>query len=123
MQISAEQREQTIKCLLKVLNYQIKATEEQAKDVLEHAQRNDKEIEEFKQQLIDKENEFKLSEMNQALEKTKKIAGSYRPSTEQNDDDDEVEQRLDIEEIIADNQVLLARVYQILNADGTAADE
>ena len=61
--------------------------------------------------------------MNQALEKTKKIAGSYRPSTEQNDDDDEVEQRLDIEEIIADNQVLLARVDQILNADGTAADE
>ena len=41
--------------------------------------------------------------MNQALEKTKKIAGSYRPSTEKNDDDDEVEQRLDIEEIIADN--------------------
>ena len=61
--------------------------------------------------------------MNQALEKTKKIAGSYRPSTEQNDDDDEVEQRLDIEEIIADNQVLLARVDQILNPDGTAADE
>ena len=61
--------------------------------------------------------------MNQALEKTKKIAGSYRPSTEQNDDDDEVEQRLDIEEIIADNQVLLARVDQILNADGTAVDE
>ena len=41
--------------------------------------------------------------MNQALEKTKKIAGSYRPSTEQNDDDDEAEQRLDIEEILADN--------------------
>ena len=88
MQISAEQREQTIKCLLKVLNYQIKATEEQAKDVLEHAQRNDKEIEEFKQQLIEKENEYKLSEMNQALEKTKQIAGSYRPSTGDNDDED-----------------------------------
>ena len=89
MEISADQREKTIKCLLKVLNYQIKATEEQAKDVLEHAQRNDQEIEEFKHQLIEKENQYKLSEMNEALEKTKKIAGSYRPSTG-DDNDDEV---------------------------------
>ena len=37
MKISAEQREQTIKCLLKVLNFQLKATEDQANDVLEHA--------------------------------------------------------------------------------------
>lgn len=55
MQISAEQREQTIKCLLKVLNYQLKATEDQANDVLEHAKQNDKEIEEFKQELLERE--------------------------------------------------------------------
>ena len=60
--------------------------------------------------------------MNEALEKTKKIAGSYRPSTG-DDNDDEVEHRLDIAEIIADNQVLLARVDQVLNSDGTAAEE
>jgi hypothetical protein len=46
--------------------------------------------------------------MNEALEKTKRIAGSYRPSGD--DDNEEVEYRLDIAEILADNQVLLARV-------------
>lgn len=55
LQISDEQREQTIKCLLKVLNFQLKATEEQANDVLDHAMKNDKEIEEFKQELIERE--------------------------------------------------------------------
>ena len=41
MKISGEQREQTIKCLLKVLQYQLQQTEEQSKEVLEHAKRND----------------------------------------------------------------------------------
>lgn len=103
MQISAEQREQTIKCLLKVLNYQLKATEDQANDVLEHAKQNDKEIEEFKQELLEREKQFKLSEMQEALDKAKKVAGSYKPSTEDADEDEEVEQRLDIAELIADN--------------------
>lgn len=61
--------------------------------------------------------------MNEALEKTKKIAGSYRPSAEDDEDDDNVEQRIDIAEIIADNQVLLARVDQALNVDGSTAGE
>lgn len=68
------------------------------------------------------ENEFKLGEMTQALEQAKKVAGGYRPSTGDDDQEEYGEKRLDIEEILADNEVLLARVDQILNVDGTAAD-
>lgn len=39
--------------------------------------------------------------MDEALEKAKKIAGSYRPSGD--DENEEVDQRLDIAEILADN--------------------
>jgi hypothetical protein len=40
--------------------------------------------------------------MHEALDKAKKVAGSYKPSDE-NAEDDEVEERLDIAELIADN--------------------
>ncbi len=60
--------------------------------------------------------------MHEALDKAKKVAGSYKPSDE-NAEDDEVEERLDIAELIADNQVLLARVDQALNLDGSVAED
>jgi hypothetical protein len=40
--------------------------------------------------------------MQEALDKAKQVAGSYKPSDE-NAEDDEVEERLDIAELIADN--------------------
>ena len=40
--------------------------------------------------------------MHEALDKAKIVAGSYKPSNE-NAEDDEVEERLDIAELIADN--------------------
>ncbi len=60
--------------------------------------------------------------MQEALDKAKKVAGSYKPSDE-NAEGDEVEERLDIAELIADNQVLLARVDQALNLDGSVAED
>ena len=101
MKISGEQREQTIKCLLKVLQYQVQQTEEQSKEVLEHAKRNDKEIEEFKRELEERDRKLKIEEMAEALERTKRIAGSYKPSGEDENEDTDV--RLDIAEIITDN--------------------
>ena len=84
--------------------------------------KNDKEIEEFKQELIERDKQFKLSEMQEALDKARKVAGSYKPSGEDADEDD-VEQRIDIAELIADNQVLLARVDQALNLDGSVVED
>ena len=76
-------------------------TEEQSKEVLEHAKRNDKEIEEFKKELEERDRKLKLDEMADALERTKRIAGSYKPSGE--DDDEDTDVRFDIAEIITDN--------------------
>jgi hypothetical protein len=42
--VPEEQREKTMKCLMKVLDYQLKSVQEQAKDIEQHYQRVDKEL-------------------------------------------------------------------------------
>lgn len=54
-----------------------------------------------------KENEIFRQELQQELDRAKKIAGTYKSSAI---DDEEIVERLDIAEIIVDNEVLMARV-------------
>ena len=82
----------------------------------------------YEQELRDRANKIRLEEMNQALENTKKIAGAYKYSTkvvreDENgeivqlsdaEDEVELEERIDVVELISDNQVLLNRVDQLL---------
>jgi hypothetical protein len=62
--------------------------------------------------MVEKERQIKLQEMQEQLEATKKLVGTYKPSTE--DENPIVEERLDIAEIITDNQLLMARLDQLL---------
>ena len=52
-------------------------------------------------ELEERDRKLKLDEMAEALERTKRIAGSYKPSGEDENEDTDV--RLDIAEIITDN--------------------
>lgn len=68
--------------------------------------------------MIEHENAIKLQELAYDLEHTKKIAMGYKPST---DDSISIEhERQDLAEIVADNQILMARVEQLLTHDGVA---
>ena len=69
--------------------------------------------------MVEHENAIKLQEMAYDLEQTKKIAMGYKPST---DDSLPIEdyERQDLAEIVADNQILMARVEQLLTHDGVA---
>ena len=81
---------------------------------------------EYEQEIKEQQRKLKIKELNKALENTKKIAGAYKHSTkvvrenengevEQiSDDEVEFEQRVDVAELITDNQVLLNRVDQLL---------
>ena len=83
-------------------------------------------MKEYEQEIKEQQRKLKIKELNKALENTKKIAGSYKHSTkvvretengevEQiSDDEVEFEQRVDVAELITDNQVLLNRVDQLL---------
>lgn len=116
MKVSGEQREKTIKCLLKVLQYQVKGVEEQAQDVIQHAKLNDAELKAYQREMIEEERKLKLQEMNEELDRTKKIAGTYKQSAQ--DEEPELDERHDLAEIIADNQVLMGRVDMLLKQDG-----
>ena len=83
-------------------------------------------MKEYEQEIKEQQRKLKIKELNKALENTKKIAGAYKHSTkvvretengevEQiSDDEVEFEQRVDVAELITDNQVLLNRVDQLL---------
>lgn len=58
--------------------------------------------------MVEKERQINLQEMQYQLEATKRLAGTYKPSTE--DEKPLLEERLDIAEIITDNQLLMARL-------------
>ena len=126
--ISDEERERTIRCLLKCMEYQMEGVTQQANEIQAAVRRNDQEMKAYEQELRDRANKIRLEEMNQALENTKKIAGAYKYSTkvvreDENgeivqlsdaEDEVELEERVDVVELISDNQVLLNRVDQLL---------
>lgn len=47
MAVTDEQREKTIKCLLKVLDYQLQGVRDQARDIEQHYKRVDDELKDF----------------------------------------------------------------------------
>lgn len=55
LKLSGQEREKTIKCLLKVLSFQVKQVEDQANDVMLNAKEHDRELISFKRQMDEKE--------------------------------------------------------------------
>lgn len=100
MKLSDKEKEKTIKCLLKVLQLQVKQVEVQASELIDQAKVNDRELEQVRIDMLEHERKLKLDELNQQLEKTKRIAGSYKQSDELISANDEQQ---DLAEIIADN--------------------
>ena len=87
-------------------------------------------MEDYQREIKEHEDRLKVDEMKKQLERTKKIAGAYKHSTklvkedengelvqvsdDEMDDEVEFEERIDVVELISDNQVLLNRVDQLL---------
>ena len=83
-------------------------------------------MEDYQREIKEHEDRLKVDEMKKQLERTKKIAGAYKHSTklvkedengelvqvsdDEVDDEVEFEERIDVVELISDNQVLLNRV-------------
>ena len=61
--MSGQEREKTIKCLLKVMQFQVNQVEDQAAQVLADAKCQDKELLQFRNEMAEKERQIKLQEM------------------------------------------------------------
>ncbi len=70
MKLSEKEKEKTIKCLLKVLQLQVKQVEVQAGELIDQAKQNDRELEQVRIDLLEHDRKLKLDEMKYELEKT-----------------------------------------------------
>lgn len=100
-------REKTIKCLMKVLDYQLKSANEQAKDIRQHYHQTDAKLKEYEELLKKEENKITTEEIKAKIELAKKKQRQY----------DEIfdSQRYDeVAETIVENQMLIEKVDALI---------
>ena len=129
--VSEEERQKTIKCLLQIMDMQLMQVEEQARDIQEHNKRTENDMKEYERGLRKQEELLKLDEMKCELERAEKIAGGFKKSkkvcfkdesgdiqmVETDSEDDEDQTPVDVADLLADNEVLIARVDQALKEE------
>lgn len=72
--IPEEEREKTIKCLLKAMDYQLKGINEKAKDLDLHNARIDKELKAFEEHLKSEDNRLIMEEIKHKIKKAQDLA-------------------------------------------------
>ena len=105
--VSDEMREKTIKCLMKVLDYELKSAQEQAKDIRQHYHKTDVKLKEYEELLKREENRITTEEIKAKIEMAKKKQRQY----------DEIfdPQRFDeVAETIVENQMIIERVDALI---------
>ena len=105
--VSDEMREKTIKCLMKVLNYQLKSAAEQAKDIKQHYQQTDAKLKDYEEMLKREENRITTEEMKARIENAKRKQRQY-------DEIFDPERFNEVAETIVENQILIQRVDALI---------
>lgn len=102
-----EQREKTIKCLLKVLDYQLQGVREQARDIEQHYKRVDDELKDFDLYLKREENKVIMDDIKVKMERAKEAAEEYERACGD-------EELWNVADLIVDNKLLIDRFDQIM---------
>ncbi len=105
--VSDEMREKTIKCLMKVLDYQLKSAAEQAKDIKQHYQQTDVKLKNYEEMLKREENRITTEEMKARIENAKRKQRQY-------DEIFDPERFNEVAETIVENQILIQRVDALI---------
>ena len=100
-------REKTIKCLMKVLDYQLKSAAEQAKDIKQHYQKTDVKLKEYEEMLKREENRITTEEIKGKIEEAKKKQREY-------DQIFDPERFNEVAETIVENQMIIERVDALI---------
>lgn len=100
---------------MKVLKQQVNAVQSQANELKKDSQAHDRELEQMKADWKRQEQEIQDRADKEQLEQLKLLEGAlYHEGA------DELEDRPDIAEIVADNALLMGRVEHLLRQDGAA---
>lgn len=111
-----EQREKTIKCLLKVLDYQLQGVREQARDIEQHYKRVDDELKDFEQYLKREENKVIMDDIKAKMEKAREAAEEYERACGD-------EELWNVADLIVDNKLLIDKFDQIMGKPATEAHD
>lgn len=114
MQVTDEQREKTIRCLLKVLDYQLSSVKEQASDIEKHYKRVDEQLKDFDKQIKNDENKAIFDDVKRRIEKTKQRNDQYEAVF----GDDEL---YNVAEIITENKILINKFDALMGQQYQAA--
>lgn len=100
-------REKTIKCLMKVLDYELKAASEQAKDIKQHYHKTDAKLKEYEELLKKEENRITTEEIKARIEMAKKKQRQY-------DEIFDPERFNEVAETIIENELLIEKVDALI---------
>lgn len=100
-------REKTIKCLMKVLDYQLKSAAEQAKDIKQHYQKTDVKLKEYEEMLKREEKRITTEEIKGKIEEAKRKQREY-------DQIFDPERFNEVAETIVENQRIIERVDALI---------
>eukprot|EP00347_Sterkiella_histriomuscorum_P000438 403375862 len=116
MFVTDEHRKKTIKCLLKVIDFQVKDIEGQAKHIEDHFKRNDEEIKEFEKFLKKEENRLIMENIQRKMNQARDQVHTYDDYDPEKDDGKEL---VDVANIIVENKLLLDRIDQAMGVRST----
>lgn len=105
--VSEEMREKTIKCLMKVLDYQLKSAAEQAKDIKQHYHQTDAKLKEYEEMLKREENRIITEEIKAKIEMAKKKQRQY-------DEIFDPERFDEVAQTIVENQIIIEKVDALI---------
>lgn len=105
--VSEEMREKTIKCLMKVLDYQLKSATEQAKDIKQHYHQTDAKLKEYEEMLKREENRIITEEIKAKIEMAKKKQRQY-------DEIFDPERFDEVAQTIVENQMIIEKVDALI---------
>ena len=106
--VTAEQKEKTIKCLFKVLDYQLMEVNEQANDIKGHYKRVDQELKEFDDVLKREENKLVCEEVRAKIKEARRKAAMY---DEECEDGSEYH---NVADLLIENKLLIDKVDSLI---------
>ena len=118
--VTEEQRRKTVKCLLKVIDFQMKDIEGQAKHLEDHFKKNDRDIEEFQKFLKKEENRIVMERIEHKMNRARQELERYDDYDPQKDMDS-AKELIDIADLIVENKMLIDRVDRAMGT-GDYAD-
>lgn len=118
--VTDEDREKTLKCLLKVMDYQLQGMKSHLGDIDNHTKQTEKDLEEYEKVLKKEENQIIMKELEQKME----IMRKQRDGIDDWDEDSfYAKENINLDDIVVQNKMLIDEVDHYLGDSTTSKED